>query len=77
MAVSNKSIWCHAEGVNNMILRGQKIFRVRINIARIGEKNSPHCVSLHELAAWAHKCDWLTPAERTSVIDRARKHFTP
>ncbi len=71
----NKTIICEAEGSKNILMSGQRIFRVIINKSRIGEKRSGHFTTVREVSDWVLKCDWLETSERADIVERARKHF--
>lgn len=75
MENSGKIIICDSEGPENILMKGQKIFRIVINKARVGEKRSPHFTAINEVADWVLKCNWLEKAERVDIVERAKKHF--
>jgi len=56
-------------------LFGKKYFRVKINIARIGEVDSPYMFTYNEVAEWARQCKHMNDNDRKNTLSRALAHF--
>lgn len=63
------------KGEPNNQLFGNKYFMIKINIAQVGEINSPYMFCYTEVANWVRQCKYLNDDDRKDALDRAIKHL--